>query len=228
MKTNFDNFVKGPQMKFRFQGLLGDGIFNADGALWYLHRKTSSALFNMNKFRGVVLDTFNEHAGVVLQQLEKSIGSEKGIDFQALMFKYTLDSIGKIAFGQDIGALHAENGVQFADDFDYVQEMTNQSFLDPFWWLKRYLTPSGWQYFSCLKRIDTYAYAMVNKVRQESLEGSKAGDTSSKTLIGLYLAKQTEGNDQSMSSLKDRSNNDKDNLEMGTLTGKYTVLYEPY
>jgi hypothetical protein len=106
------------------------------------------------------------------------------------MFRYTLDSIGKIAFGQDIGALHSEGGVQFADDFDYVQEMTNQSFLDPFWWFKRYLSPAGWQYFACLKRINTYAYAMVQKVRKEGEEamGSKAASEASKVAyFYLYL-----------------------------------------
>jgi hypothetical protein len=30
LKTNFENYPKGPVMKFRFQSLLGDGIFNAE------------------------------------------------------------------------------------------------------------------------------------------------------------------------------------------------------
>jgi hypothetical protein len=30
LKTNFDNYPKGPEMKVRFQELLGDGIFNAE------------------------------------------------------------------------------------------------------------------------------------------------------------------------------------------------------
>ena len=163
----------------------------------------------MNKFRGLVLDTFNGHTDVVLSLLEKSIGSESGIDFAGLMFKYTLDSVGKIAFGHDIGSLHHEEGVEFANDFDYVQEMTNQSFLDPIWWLKRYLTPSGWRYFACLRRINTYSYAMVKKVRQEaedaealarangssSSSSSSSSSTSSggKNLIGLYLERQADG-----------------------------------
>jgi hypothetical protein len=30
LKTNFENYPKGPITKFRFQALLGDGIFNAE------------------------------------------------------------------------------------------------------------------------------------------------------------------------------------------------------
>ena len=30
LKTNFDNYPKGPDMKVKFQDVLGDGIFNAE------------------------------------------------------------------------------------------------------------------------------------------------------------------------------------------------------
>jgi hypothetical protein len=30
LKTNFENYPKGPVMKYRFRALLGDGIFNAE------------------------------------------------------------------------------------------------------------------------------------------------------------------------------------------------------
>ncbi len=62
------------------------------------------------------------------------------------MYKFTLDSIGTVAFGYHIGALQQER-VQFADDFDYAQEHCNRSFTDPFWLFVRFFTPIGWKYF---------------------------------------------------------------------------------
>lgn len=95
LKTRIDNYGKGPNFSYRFQALLGDGIFNTDGEKWYNHRKTSSHLFNLNKFKTGVLDTFNEHADTLV----KILSASKAVDIQALMFKFTLDSIGRIAFG---------------------------------------------------------------------------------------------------------------------------------
>lgn len=95
LKTRMDNYGKGPTFSYRFQALLGDGIFNTDGERWYNHRKTSSHLFNLNKFKTGVLDTFNEHADKLIGILSRS----RVVDIQDLMFKFTLDSIGRIAFG---------------------------------------------------------------------------------------------------------------------------------
>jgi hypothetical protein len=81
------------------------------------------------------------------------------------MFKFTLESIGKIAFGVKFNALHQERSslllssaldldlpsqhrrVWFADYFDYCQGFVNESFMDPLWLLKRYFSPAGWLFF---------------------------------------------------------------------------------
>jgi hypothetical protein len=34
LKGNFENYIKGPDMKHDFEDFLGDGIFNADGHTW--------------------------------------------------------------------------------------------------------------------------------------------------------------------------------------------------
>ena len=196
LKTNMLNYGKGPTFSSRFQSLLGDGIFNTDGDKWYNHRKTSSHLFNLNKFKTGVLDTFNIHADLLLRILR----SNSAVDIQALMFKFTLDSIGKIAFGYDIGALGSEN-IQFADDFDYCQECINNSFFDPFWVLKRYFSPTGWKYFLALRRINTFAYDVVKRKREavakmsleEQMDDSLAS-RNGRDLLSLYLSRQDKEN----------------------------------
>jgi hypothetical protein len=45
LKTNFENYIKGPIFLANMRDLLGDGIFNADGALWSAQRKTASLEF---------------------------------------------------------------------------------------------------------------------------------------------------------------------------------------
>ena len=167
LKGNFDNFGKGPIFKSRFQGLLGDGIFNTDGDKWYKHRKTSAHLFNTGKFRTTVLDTFNRHCDELVGIIDRHASQGKhgeAFNIAGLMFKFTLDSIGYIAFGNEIGSLHQDR-VPFADAFDYCQETINQSFFDPIWWVKRAVTPGGWHYHSCLRMVDSYALSVVRTKR---------------------------------------------------------------
>ena len=64
LKTNFKNYGKGPIMYQRFKGLFGNGIFNSDNDIWYHHRKTSANIFNMNKFKTTILDTFNNNCDI--------------------------------------------------------------------------------------------------------------------------------------------------------------------
>ena len=72
LKSNFENFGKnGKQFKPKLQGLLGDGIFNADGKQWYAHRKTSAHLFKLNKFRLSILTIFNEDLHQVIEMAHK-------------------------------------------------------------------------------------------------------------------------------------------------------------
>lgn len=204
---NVETYGKGPSFTRRFTQLLGNGIFNTDGDVWYKHRKTSSHLFNLGKFKSGVQDTFNSNADKLITILKKSNGAP--IDIQGLMFKFTLDSIGYIAFGSNIGALEKER-VQFADDFDYCQENINMSFFDPLWLVKRYLTPSGWKYFAALRRINAFAADLVAKKRAAVLKMTKdeREDTSltarnGRDLLSLYLSREENDNALSDEFLRD-------------------------
>jgi cytochrome P450 len=199
LKGNFDNYGKGPVFHRKFEGLLGNGIFNVDGKLWYRHRKTSAHLFNLNKFKGVVLDTFNDHCNIVISIMAMKAGAP--FDIQDIMHKFTLDSIGKIAFGRELGCLQKAR-VDFADDFDYIQMQTNDSFINPLWRLQRYFTPAGWSYFIRLGRINRFAYGLVRerRLQQQANEALKSTEVSpSKSdndLISLYLERQHETGEQ--------------------------------
>jgi hypothetical protein len=104
LKTNFENYGKsGESFKTKFQGLLGDGIFNADGHQWYVHRKTSSHMFKQQKFKTTILQIFNDELDIVVGLLNSYKG--KAFDFQTLVANFTIDSIGKVAFGRDLGTL---------------------------------------------------------------------------------------------------------------------------
>lgn len=184
LKTNFENFPKGPEMKSRFQELLGNGIFNADGDQWSFHRKTAANLFNLNRFKGVILDTFNDHCNILDHIFVDSQGNP--VDIHKLLHKYTLDSIGKIAFSEDIRSLELPT-VNFADDFDYCQQFANDSFINPLWRFVKYCTPAGWLYYYRLNRLNRFVYGMVRSRRAEIANPTAAPRND---LVGMFLDRQ--------------------------------------
>lgn len=189
---NVNLYGKGPKWYKRMKELLGHGIFSADGDLWYKHRKTSSHLFNLNKFRNEMSQTFNKHCTTLIQVMTKKSKGNRSFDIQDLFAKFTLDSIGKIAFGKTLGALEKDR-VLFAESFDYCQFQANNSFLDPFWLFKRYFTPSGWLFFYHVNRLNTFAYNLVRERREIiNKEIEAEGKIVSTDLLSLYMERAGE------------------------------------
>jgi len=197
LKGNFDNYVKGPAMKFRFLPLLGDGIFNADGEIWRWHRKTSAHLFNVAAFRSTVLATFNKHVSHVIQILLQ----QSDLDLHALMHSCTLDSIGEIAFGMQINSLssHIENpsgattpGLEFEKSFDYLQQFAAETYTNPMWPFKRFFTWHLWRYPMHVRTVDNYAYSAVRarraEMRERGPEAFSSGPGKRTDLLSLYFS----------------------------------------
>lgn len=190
LKTNFENYGKdAPIFKAKMQGLLGDGIFNADGQQWFAHRKTSAHLFKLSEFKSTVLDTFNHDLTTVVRYIQAKKG--RTFDLHALMHKLTLESISKIAFGIQFGCI-SDNEVDFANDFDFCTACINDSMTNPFWLFDRYCTPTGWKYFYCLYRLNKFASKLI-KERRKQMEVTEhnANLTGRSDLLSLYLNKDS-------------------------------------
>jgi cytochrome P450 len=188
LKKNFENFGKtGGSFKSKAQGLLGNGIFNADGEQWYVHRKTSAHLFKLSQFKTSVLETFNQHLTSAVRLIKSKTGS--AFDLQDVMHRLTLDSIGMIAFGTSLHCLE-RNDIAFAADFDYCTICLNDSFVNPFWRLERYCTPRGWRYFLVLRRINAFIAEMIQQ-RRQLIAGEGATRSGRVDLLSLYLDKDS-------------------------------------
>ncbi len=153
LKTNFDNYEKGIIFRNNFHDFLGDGIFNVDGELWKMQRKRASHMFSVNSFKTHMLECFTKHGEVLISILE-SIPEEKAFDMNDLFMRYTLDSIGEIGFGLDIGSLRNPQHI-FARSFDYIQNLANIRFFLP--QLMKSLNPLEFQAPSHLRSLDQIA-----------------------------------------------------------------------
>ncbi|KAK4725595.1 hypothetical protein R3W88_028374 [Solanum pinnatisectum] len=57
LKANFENFPKGFRFYTRLEDFLGDGIFNVDGEIWKIQRKSASYEFSTRSLRNFVMQT---------------------------------------------------------------------------------------------------------------------------------------------------------------------------
>eukprot|EP00049_Salpingoeca_infusionum_P018206 m.356193 g.356193 ORF g.356193 m.356193 type:complete len:531 (+) comp17469_c0_seq1:200-1792(+) len=167
LKDNFDNYVKGDYFYDRMSDLLGTGIFNSDGDQWLYQRKTASHLFKRNELRGYMMEVFNEHAKQACDFMEaKTLGVP--FDIQDVFYRYTLESIGRVAYGARIGAFDAEV-VAFAKNFDEAQWIVSQRMLDPLWqvtrWLKPFL-PRERRLAKCVAALDEFAMKVIEERRE--------------------------------------------------------------
>ena len=111
---NFKNYPKGEIWRCTFADLLGDGIFNADGLKWRKQRKVASYEFSAKTHKTFMFDTFARHADKINGLVRDAESST--VDFQDLMARYTLESIGIIGFGVSLGAF-SEVGAEISSDF---------------------------------------------------------------------------------------------------------------
>ena len=167
LKTNFANYGKGVMTHDVMEDLLGDGIFNVDGAKWRHQRKVASHEFSTRVLRdyssGVFRDTAAELAGIVAAAAR---GAGERLDISDLLMRSTLDSIFEIGFGVNLGSLtgSSEEGAAFARAFDDASEQVLHRFLDPFWKAKRFLNLSSEAAMKrSLRTINDFVYAVIDR-----------------------------------------------------------------
>lgn len=169
LRTNWENFQQGPGRNEIFADFLGKGIFNIDGHLWYAQRKTSSREFAVRKFRQFTQEVFQSHGEQVQRIVQQHATTGDAFDMQELASKFTLDSIGSIAFGCDLGNLTCQGTNQFAEAFDLVNRLIYQRFMDPIWKLKRLVgIGSEAQLHVALHAIKEYSMSVIRKRRSLS------------------------------------------------------------
>ncbi|KAM3346929.1 hypothetical protein ACQJBY_021113 [Aegilops geniculata] len=177
LRTNFANYGKGTMTHDALEDLLGNGIFNVDGAKWRHQRKVASFEFTTRALRdyssGVFRDMAAELAGIVAA----AAAARERVDMENLFMRSTLDSIFTIAFGVNLGSLSGTNqeGAAFARAFDYASEQSLYRFLDPLWKVKRLLNVSSEATMRRLVRtIDDFVYAVIDKkIEQMGIDGQE-------------------------------------------------------
>jgi len=179
LKTNFDNYVKGHVFSDPFTDLLGKGIFNVDGELWYHQRKTSSKMFTKKQFETHISKVVAGNTAKVTALMEREKGT---FDMFQLMNRFTLDTIGEIGFSKSIGSLEDPSS-PFLSAFDRSQQILITRFwTDPFWKILRLLGLGAEPELKVhLRLLDEYARGIVRELQEKVAQGED------NSFVGLFI-----------------------------------------
>ncbi|KAK7290746.1 hypothetical protein RIF29_05390 [Crotalaria pallida] len=132
LKTNFENYPKGERFISLLQDFLGRGIFNSDGELWKVQRKTASYEFNTKSLRNFVMENVTVHLDTrLLPIFSKASETDNILDLQDLLERFSFDNICKLAFNVDPDCLRGDSttGAEFMKAFEDAALMSSGRFM---------------------------------------------------------------------------------------------------
>ncbi|CAJ1410493.1 unnamed protein product [Effrenium voratum] len=183
LKKNFDNYPKGEIFNNIAHEMLGNGIFNADGETWLVQRKTAAQMFTASRFKKHIWQVMQKNCGKVMGLLKATAGEE--VNMFNLMNRFTLDSIGEIGFGADIGSLEDPSS-PFLNSFDDAQRVLLRRFIMPGWKVLRFFGLGFERSFSFhVKLLRRKSRQLVRDLRQK-LE-TQSADTAGDSFVGLFM-----------------------------------------
>ncbi|GLJ48929.1 hypothetical protein SUGI_1032170 [Cryptomeria japonica] len=173
LKSNFENYPKGERFTFLLHDFLGRGIFNVDGELWKMQRKTASYEFNTNSLRSFVVETVQwEIQNRLFPVLANASKTDKSLDLQDIWERFAFDNICRVAFGVDPACLLPSMPTPiFAKSFDQATEISARRFYSavPFLWrVKRMLNiGSEKRLREAIKVVNKFGMDVVSSRRKE-------------------------------------------------------------
>ncbi|PON90375.1 Cytochrome P450, E-class, group I [Trema orientale] len=145
LKTNFENYLKGDGFIIVLRDFLGRGIFNSDGELWKVQRKTASYEFNTKSLRNFAMENVVvELETRLIPALEKASETGRVMDLQDVLERFAFDNVCKLAFNVDPGCLGGDGtaGADFMQAFEDAAMLSSGRFrysFPYFWKVKRFL-----------------------------------------------------------------------------------------
>lgn len=171
-KTKFECFAKGPLFQSAFKEFLGTGIFNSDGPVWKVQRKTASHMFNVRNLRDNMSHVFAKHTRHFLVKMETLRTTTNSFDIQNCFYRFTLDSICEVAFSHNLDSLNTPN-VPFAVAFDQASRATDARVTNPLWKVMPFLPSEIHLQRSCVIMRE-FTQTLVTARRQHLQAGAAA------------------------------------------------------
>ncbi|XP_057721945.1 cytochrome P450 CYP94D108-like [Arachis stenosperma] len=192
LKTNFHNYPKGNRFLFLLHDFLGHGIFNSDGFLWKLQRKTASYEFNTKSLRNFAIQNVTvEIQTRLIPLLQRASETETVLDLQDVLERFAFDNVCKLAFNVDPACLGgrsaARSGDGFMQAFEDAATLSSGRFMSAFHWLwriKRFLNVGNEKR---LKESISTVHAFADEIIRSRME-AKGPTNTDVDLLSRFMA----------------------------------------
>lgn len=168
-------------------------------------------MFKISNFKKSMLDAVRSKCLKCLDLINAQVRSASSshpetaiVNLEEYFFKMTLDTIGEIAFGQDLGSLSGKN-IEFMRAFDFCQMYASDLFFLPGpAWFWNYCTPLGWRFRRQTQVLETHATCVVKEMitraldegaLQDDPEGENREDVGvgrKETILSYFLQKESQ------------------------------------
>ncbi|KAA0053903.1 cytochrome P450 94A1-like [Cucumis melo var. makuwa] len=135
LKTQFENYPKGERFISLLEDFLGRGIFNSDGEIWKVQRKTASYEFNTKSLRNFVMENVRvEIQSRLLPIFGKACETERILDLQDVLERFAFDNVCKLAFNYDPACLGGDGtaATEFMRAFEHAATLSSGRFMYAF------------------------------------------------------------------------------------------------
>lgn len=193
LKSNFENFPKGERFRGLLEDFLGSGIFNTDGEVWRIQRKTASYEFNTKSLRSFVMETAAVEAQTRLVPiLERAARKNCVLDVQNILECFAFDNICKVAFNVDPGCLGGDNsyGGGFMVAFEIASTLSSGRFMYAFpqlYAIKKYLNLGSEKQ---LRKSIATVHEFADKIIKSRLEKRGENKHNEEDLLSRFIAKE--------------------------------------
>lgn len=106
LATEFNNFEKGFFLRETMASLLGEGVFNADGDLWRMHRSITRPFFTKDRIKD--FETFDKYTMKAIKKMKERFNEGCALNFEDLMYRFTLDAACEFLFETTLKALDSK------------------------------------------------------------------------------------------------------------------------
>ncbi|XVE68539.1 hypothetical protein DITRI_Ditri09bG0075900 [Diplodiscus trichospermus] len=189
LKTNFENYPKGERFIFLLKDFLGQGIFNSDGELWKIQRKTASYEFNTKSLRNFIIDNVRlETSTRLIPVLNQASKTHQVLDLQDILERFAFDNICKLAFNLDPGCLGGDgtSDSEFMRAFEEAATLSSGRFMYafPFLWKLKKILDMGSE--RSLKKSIKIVHEFADNIIKTRLE-AKAESNQDEDLLSRFI-----------------------------------------
>ncbi|CAF2059018.1 cytochrome P450 94B3-like [Brassica napus] len=190
LKTKFDSFPKGERFISLLEDLLGRGIFNSDGEMWWKQRKTASYEFSTRSLRDFVMTNATVEINTrLVPVLSTAVTAGKSIDLQDILERFAFDNICKLAFNVDAACLGdgGADGVEFMRAFDTAATIISERFqsVTPYSWKIKKKLDIGSQ--KLLRESIVTVHKFADGIVRHTIDQARSSNNMNEDLLSRFI-----------------------------------------